>query len=202
MRNLTIAILLISSALASTGCASLQADIQGRDYPADTAILIGGTAYQINTYKCAKIKSIGDDGALDCYDPDDRKSASITPVSDWRRKLAEQHVGDTWASPKHQAFLYFMFHQGGGERALANAMNGVMQVRDTYSATKGILDSVDKSKEMDSKAAQLKLEGGGAYMRGGTPAWQAHNSKVIGWHLENSRYFLDQANKVKPMEPQ
>ncbi len=175
--------------LALAGCATLKAELEGINYPADTAILIGNVAYQINTAKCHKIKAIGEDGALDCYDSEDRRSASITPVSDWRRNLVKEKMGLEWASPEHQAFLFHMFH-GGGMENMARAMaSSAQQAYGTYTATKSLTDSLKKSREIELQNAQMKIKGVQAYASGGMPAWQAHQSNVIQWRLDNSRYF-------------
>lgn len=56
-------LLVTLSAFFLGGCASMQAELEGLEYPADTAILIGDVAYQVSTIKCAQIKAIGE-GAL------------------------------------------------------------------------------------------------------------------------------------------
>jgi hypothetical protein len=185
----------IFSSLLLGGCASLNAELQGIDYPADTAILIGQIAYQINTTKCAQIRSIAKDGTLDCYDTDGKQSASITPVSDFRKNLVQNHHGMTWASAEHQAFLFDFFHGGGKERAAAAIVGSAQQAYGAYASTKSMLDSIDKSKAIDARSAQLKADGAAAYMSG-MPAWQAHQSKVLQWRVENAKYFVDQMNKT------
>jgi len=192
-RNLAVCTAIFSTLLLA-GCASLDRELQGMDYPADTAILIGQVAYQINTTKCAQIRSIAKDGALDCYDTDGKQSASITPVSDFRRNLVQNHYGMAWASPEHQAFLFNFFHDGGQERTVAAIVGSAQQAYGIYASTKSMLDSIDKSKAIDARAAQIKADGAAAYMSG-MSAWQAHQSKVMQWHLDNANYFVDKMNK-------
>ena len=177
------------------GCASMQAELEGLEYPANTAILIGDVAYQINTIKCAQIKAIGEEGALDCRDAEGRQSASITPVSAWRRKLLKEQMGMEWASPAHQDFLFNFFHKGGKEQVAATLVSSAQQIHGTYAAVKNMSDSIDKSKSIDRQSAQMKADGAAAYMSGGMSAWQAHQWKVIQWRQDNARYFLNQANK-------
>ena len=187
-----LTLLSISSFFLLTGCASIKAELQEIDYPKDTAILIGDSAYQINTVKCAKIKAIGEDGTLDCYDFDGIKSASITPVSDWRRNYLKENLGIKWASPEHQAFLFNYFH-GGGKEKTANA---ILKAYGAIAAAKKLTDSLEKSKEIETQAAKMKIKGIEAYATGGMPAWHAHKFKTTQWHLENSRYFSNQLNNI------
>lgn len=195
----TITVLLaIASSFLLGGCASLKAGLEGIDHPADTAILIGDVAYQINTVKCAQIKAIGEDGALDCFDSESRQSASITPVSEWRRNFLKEKMGMDWASPEHQAFLFNYFHEGGQEKAMGALLSSVQQAYGTYASAKNLSDSLRKSGEIEMQSAQMKIKGIGAYMSGGMPAWQAHQSDVSQWHLANSRYFINQMNKSSP----
>ena len=41
----------------------------------------------------------------------------------------------------------------------------------------------------------MRVQAAGVYMSGGMPAWQAHQQKSAQWRLENTRFFLNQANK-------
>lgn len=175
------------------GCASLTAELEG--FPADTAILIGDVAYQINTVKCAQIRAIGQHGSLDCYDSEGRQSASISPVAEWRRTYVEEKMGMDWASPEHQAYLTYMFHGGGNEKAAKAIASGALQAYGSIQSARNLLKSIDKSNEIQVQAAQMRLQGMQAYASGGMPAWQAHQFKVVQWHLDNSRFFVDQMNK-------
>jgi hypothetical protein len=192
-------LLVISSSFLLGGCASIKAELQGMDYPPDTAILIGDIAYQISTIKCAQIKAIGEYGELDCYDLEGQQSASITPVSDWRRSLLKEKMDIEWASPEHQAYLFKYFHGGGKEKAARAIISSVQQVYGTYAAVKDLSDTIDKSREIDTQSAKMKIKGVEAYVSGGMPAWHAHQSNVTQWHLDNSRYFINQMNKSNPM---
>ena len=190
-----VAMPLIASATAMvSGCAALTEQFDG--YPADTAILIGDVAYQINTTKCAVIKGIGENSALDCHDSEGRRSASITPVSDWRRNLTKEKFGFEWASPEHQAFLFYMIRHGGTEKAVGAVMGAAQQSVAALAAAKSISDSIKKSREIEGQGAQMRVQGAGVYMSGGMPAWQVHQQKSVQWRLENARFFLNQANKV------
>ena len=185
--------LIASATVMVGGCAALTEQFDG--YPADTAILIGDVAYQINTTKCAVIKGIGEDGALDCHDSEGRRSASITPVSDWRRNLTKEKFGFEWASPEHQAFLFYMIRQGGTEKAVGSVMGTAQQLAGALAAAKSTSDSIKKSREIEGQGAQMRVQGAGVYFSGGMPAWQAHQQKSVEWRLDNARFFLNQANK-------
>jgi hypothetical protein len=180
------------------GCASLDAELQGRDYPADTAILVGDVAYQINTTKCAQIRAIAQDGTLDCFDSGGRRSAAITPVSTWRRQFVTSQYGWAWGSPEHQAFLFNYFHGGGKEQAAAAIVGAAQQAYGAYASTKSTLAMIDKSKAIDARSAQIKADGAAAYMSGGLPAWQAHQISVIQWRVQNAQYFIDHMGAAKP----
>lgn len=195
MKRKKFGLLIIFPSFLLGGCASMQAELEGLEYPADTAILIGDVAYQINTIKCAQIKAIGEDGALDCRDAAGQQSASITPVSAWRRNLLKKQMGIEWASPEHQDFLFNFFHKGGKEQVAAALFSSAQQIHGTYAAVKNMSDSIDKSKSIDRQNVQMKADGAAAYVSGGMPAWQAHQWKVIQWRQDNARYFLNQANK-------
>lgn len=192
-------LLAISSSFLLGGCASLKDELEGK-YPPDTAILIGNVAYQMNTVKCAKIKAIGKNGALDCYDPEGRQSASITPVSDWRRNYIKEKMGLEWASTEHQDFLFYMFHGGGNEKLVGALVNSVQQSYANYAAAKNLSESLSKSREIAVQNAQMKIKGINAYVTGGMPAWQVHQVSVIQWHLDNSNYFRNQMNKSNLIE--
>lgn len=184
------------------GCASLSAELQGLDYPADTPILIGDTAYQINTTKCARIRAIDAKGTLDCYDADGRQSAAITPVGEFRRNLVKKDLGREWGSPEHQDVVFRFFHGGGKEKAAQAVMGSVQQTYGAYASTKNLLNTIDRSKAIDARSAQIKADGAAAYMAGGMPAWQAYRANVVQWHLENSRFFSNQMNALTPLEIQ
>lgn len=199
-----IAVLLaiaISSSFLLGGCASLKESKEVFEgYQPDTAILIGDVPYLINTVKCAQIKSIGENGALDCYDSEGRQSASITPFANWRRNFIKEKMGMEWASPEHQDYLYYMIHGGGNQKVVGEFVNSMQQVRASYASVKNLNDSISKSREISSQEAQMKIKGVAAYMSGGMPAWLAHQSNVIQWRLDNSRYFLNQMNKSNLIE--
>lgn len=183
--------LLFSSAslVFLSGCASIGEVVEGVDYPQDTAILIDGVPYQINMIKCAEIRSIKNSD-LDCYDQTGNQSASIAPVSAWRREIVEKNYGG-WASQKHQDFLFNYFHRGGMERNAA----AIMQGYGIFTQIKSINDMIDKSKEMDATEAQKRLEGSTKYYSGGMSAWQAHQSNMAEWRLKNMDYFKNQIQK-------
>lgn len=198
MLHRTIAVVLfVPCLLTLSSCASLQEE---RDYPADTAILIGDVAYQINTNRCAQIKAIGKDGALDCYDADDLRSPSITPVSEWRRTLLKEKMGMEWASPEHQAFLVNYFHRGGKEKGAAELANSLQQAYGNLAAAKASSNSIGKSRDIKIQEAQSKLSGVQAYVSGGSQAWQAHQMNVTQWRLDNSRYFIIQMNNAAELK--
>lgn len=183
------------------GCASLkEVKEEFEGYQADTAILIGDVPYLINTVKCAQIKAIGENGALDCYDSEGRQSASITPFATWRRNFVKEKLGMEWASPKHQEYLFHMIHGGGNQKVMGGFVSSAHQVSENYTAAKNLNDSINKSKEISLQDAQMKMKGTAAYMSGGMPAWQAHQSNVMQWRQDNSRYFLNQMNKSNPIE--
>lgn len=184
--------LVFSSCLLS-GCASVFAELDG--FPEDTAILIGDVAYQINTVKCARIKAIDQYGVLDCYDSDGRQFAPISPVAEWRRTYIKEKMGMEWASPEHQAWLTYMTHGGGNEKAAEAIASGVLQA---YSSIMSLSKSIDKSREMQVQEAQMKLQGVQAYATGGMPAWQAHQQQVVQWHLDNTQFFVNQLNTTAP----
>lgn len=170
------------------GCAWLKAEIEGVKYP--TAVIVNGVAYQINLVQCAQIKEIGPKGELVCYDMEGNQSASASPVSDWRRRYIEEDMGVEWASPEHQAFLFYMFHQGGIEEAAKAIVGSLQQGYTSYKSINNLVDSIDKSLEIQAKEASLTLSGMRAYMSGGMPAWQEHQYNVIVWRLNNVSYFL------------
>lgn len=185
----------ISSLFLLDGCASFSADIEGIDYPRDTAILIGDFAYRINTIKCAQVKAVGENGVLDCYDSEGRQSASISPASDLNRKYLKENMGMEWASPEHQAYLFDFYHRGGKEKMVGGFINSVQQV----AALRNFSDSLEKSRTINLTSAKMKIKGVEAYMSGGMSAWQVHQFNASQWHLNNSRYFIDQMNKSNPM---
>lgn len=189
---------LVSVALLS-GCAGVRADLQSLEFPPDTPILIGSVAYQVNMFKCARIRAVTADGALDCYDGNGQQSAAMTPVSDFRRKLVEEHLGMAWSSPKHQEYVFQFFYGGGQQQAATNIAGSLFQARDVYASTKSSLDSIDKSRDIADKSAQLKANGAAAYMTGGMPGWQAYQSDVLQWRLDNSRYFIERMNVTTPV---
>ena len=79
LKRKTVGLLVILPSALLGGCASMQAELEGLKYPADTAILIGDVAYQINTTKCAQIRAIGEGGALDCRDAEGRHRHRLHP---------------------------------------------------------------------------------------------------------------------------
>lgn len=190
---LKLVFLAIAAAFLLGGCAALDEE---RNYPPSTAILIGDVAYQINAARCAQIKGIGEDGALDCYDLNGRQSASVTPVSDWRRNIVKEKMGMEWASPQHQAFLFDFFHGGGMDRTAKGLVGSIQQAYSNYAQVKNLADTLKKSGEIEAERTQLRLKGIQAGLTGGTPAWQAHQVGMVQWHLDNARFFQNQMNKT------
>lgn len=185
MRTPLVVSLLIAS-IASSGCATLAEQAQSLEYPLDTAILIGTVAYQINTVACAEIRSIEADGALNCYDASGKRTTPMTPVSDWRRKMAEEHLETTWASPKHQAWLFFMLHEGGLKKAVEGSVAGVMRARATIESAKATLKRAEQVGDLEQKIAQDRVNGAIAFATGGYPKWFAHQQAVSTWHIKNT----------------
>ena len=64
-----------------TGCASV---LESLEYQRDTAISLGDYRYVINTQKCYEIRSISEDGVLQCYAEDGSQSAQVSPASEWQ----------------------------------------------------------------------------------------------------------------------
>lgn len=175
------------------GCTTLSREFESISYPPDKAILIGDVAYQINAEKCAEIKNISEDGTLDCYDMEGKQSASISPTSEWRRNIIEERF--KWASPEHQAFLFYLFHEGGAQKVVASAVNSAQQAYGSAAAIKSLADSSRASREMTIEGAKMSMKGTQAYMTGGMTAWQAHQSTLVQWHLNNAKYFSDKLSK-------
>ena len=190
---LKLVFLVIAAAFLLGGCAALDEE---RNYPPSTAILIGDVAYQINNVRCAQIKGIGQDGALDCYDLNGRKSASVAPVSDWRRNHVKEKLGMEWASLQHQAYLFDFFHGGGLERTAKGIVDSIQQGYVNYAQVKNLADTLKKSEELEAERIQLGLKGIQAGLTGGTSAWQAHQAGMFQWHLNNARFFQNQMNKT------
>lgn len=184
----------ISSSPFLSSCASLKGELQGLSYPPSTAILIGDRPYQISTIKCATIKAVREDGALDCYDAEGRQSAPIRPISSWRRKTVEEQFGVKWGSPEHQAILFNFFY-GGGKEQMAKALISATQQAATL---RSMAASLDRSRDIQIETAQRRIEGASIYSEGGMSAWQAYQLNMSQWHLDNSRYFLD---KIPPSSP-
>ena len=179
------------AALLSSGCTTLAIMQEKQEFPRDTAVIIQGNEYLINSMKCAEIRSISDDGELDCYASDGTQSAPATPAFDSQVDMSEEIWGP-WGSPAHQAHLLEYFHMGGMER---NADAIAQQLIGTYQVTKSITDSLEASEQMSEDSAKMKLEGIGAWVEGGQSAYEIHRTRKIQWHLDNGRYFTNKLSE-------
>lgn len=179
----------VFSSLVLSGCAFVQGQIESIDYPQDTAILIGDVPYQISPIKCFEIRGIDEDGDLDCYDHEGRKSASIAPVADYRRRIIEGNMKMKWASPEHQSFLFDFFHRGGKEKASQAIFSSAMRVYGNVAAIKDMVETHKVARELPGQEAKMRIQGTEAFMSGGMSAWQQHQSVRFQWHLNNSKYF-------------
>ena len=188
-------LVVVFAAVLQTGCSTMMAQIESLEYPQDTAVWINERPYQISTIKCATIAAIDADGVLDCYDASGEKSASMAPVSDWRLRYVKEKMGFDWASPEHQAFLFDYFHNGGMQRNAAALKASAQESYQLYSSTKSLSDSVRKMGDIKREEGQLKAEGALAYYSGGMAGWDAHQSKVMSWRLQNARFFFNQIGK-------
>lgn len=178
------------------GCALMREQIEGVSYPPDTPFLIGGVPYQVSAIKCFEIRSIAADGTLDCYDVEGKQSTPMTPVSDFRRKLAKEQFGLEWGSPAHQAFLINYFYKGGQESAARGLVNGVTVLRNQLSQAKLFRESQKKSVEIERKAAEWDTKEFQAAITGGPGALAEVKFLRMQWHMANAQFFLDQNNKL------
>jgi len=193
---------LISGSILFSGCATTDELMQAKDYPPDIPILINNVPYEINSIKCAKITSVNKNGSLDCYDSDGFKSLPITPVSEWRRNGLKEHWNLEWGSEDHQAFMYYFYYGGGKEEVgknLQNYFDNFLYFISVAKLATNTQDALDKSKEIKFEEAGMKIQSGHAYIKGGIPAWHAHQIKIAQWRTNNVRYVLNKsisANKL------
>lgn len=194
MRSYRFLILLpiIFTALLS-GCSLLAVGIEGIKYPQDTAVLIDDTPYLINTFKCAQIAAIRENGRLVCYDLEGRRSAQIPPASEGYRNRLKEKFGIEWASPEHQAELFKWFHGGGKEafeKSVADVLSVSMQLGQSVS---GLSKSLEKSRKIKIQEAKIRQKGIEYHISGDMAALQAHQFNVVQWRLDNADYFRNQA---------
>ncbi|MEZ5554519.1 hypothetical protein [Haliea sp.] len=173
----------LSVVLVTSGCAPLAEIQETQKYPRDTALTIGGYSYLINTYRCAEVRSINDEGVLECYAGDGSLSAQVTPASQFQLNMFEKYVDYEWGSEEHQAFLYD-FHYLGGKERLAN---GIVQPFFTvFEVTKQVMDATKYSSE--SSATTGPIYGKDPVLEG-MSAWEARQFSLASWHFSNSNYF-------------
>lgn len=171
-----------------SGCATIEAGIEGSSFPQDTAVLVNGVPYQINMEKCAEIRSVDENGDLNCYDYAGNKSARISPVSEFRVSVLKDKMGMEWATPEHQIFLFNFYHRGGVERSVA-------AIRDGFQAAKGINDYSKMVDDHFAKMDELRSRGGKVMhrvlserMAGNKDPFLAHKIRREMWFQENLNF--------------
>lgn len=182
--------ILVLSSIMFSGCASLDEAIEAYQYQPDLPIMVEGNAYQVNIIKCAKIRDITEDDRLVCYDAEGNKSASISPVSDFRVNYFKDR-GIEWGSVEHQAFVYNFLYNGGMEMAVDSFAQSVSTIKENVKTTKKFLDTIDKTEKLHQKKLEFATQSVASYMEGGFEGWMSFQTHRIHWYLDNSKDKFD-----------
>lgn len=187
--NKKIIPLLLLGATLGPGCSTMAIMHESLEFPRDTAVIVDERKYIINTTKCAEIRDISEKGWLDCYTLDGVQSAPAFPEPSFVINAVESRF--EWASTAHQAMLFDYYYGGGMEQAIEEMQSSL----GLLSATLDLIDTIETSQQMDQDAIRLRTEGLHASLAGGTPALRAHQSRMVTWHLNNSRYFTQKLSE-------
>lgn len=174
-------------ATLSASCSTIEIMQESSEFPRDTAVIIGERNYLLNPIKCAEIRDIDEKGELDCYDTDGVQSAPVSPAAAFQARILKSQFNIDWGTPEHQEMLIHYLYEGGMEQAL----QGIQESMSLMSEMLSIIDTIETSQQMDRDEIGLRIEGINASLAGGTPALRAHRSRMMTWHMNNSRYFAE-----------
>lgn len=167
------------------GCASISEIAESLKYTRDTAITTGTYRYVINTEKCYEIGSISDEGVLDCYAEDGSQSAQVSPATEWQVKKFDESFDYEWGSDEHQAFLHYLYYEGGLERLASDIANSVVFAIQLHQT----IDSLGSSAyDPNSSSSMMPSYGSNPAMKG-MSVWDARGFSLADWHFNNATFF-------------
>lgn len=169
-----------------SGCALISEVNEINQYPRDTAISIGERWYVISTYKCAEVRSIDDEGVLDCYAEDGTKSMPVSPGSQWQMETFKKHFDYEWGSEEHQAYLYDFYYLGGKERLANSILNSINTTVYMYKTSKNLMKSDEYITGSSKSGIPLY---GSSHALSGMSIWDAREYSMADWHFNNATYF-------------
>lgn len=167
-------------------CSNVAYIYESQKYPRDTAIILNGNYYQINMFKCAEIRSVSEDGVLECYSATGDVSATQPPISDFDKNIIESYLNVKFGSEEHNKYLFNYYYKGGKEenqRKASVAMNNLKSANNT-------IDMLKESEKIEHQAFKKSVSNIGVYFKGSSDI-QEHRQDMIRWHLRNAVYFFD-----------
>lgn len=182
IREWAVAILL---PLSTMGCAVVSEMVEIDQYPRDTAISIDERKYLINTFKCADIRTIDEQGVLECYAADGTKSLPVSPAGAFQLSAFEDQFEFAWGSEAHQAWLYEFHYLGGKERLARQIIGAFTQIQNTIDIMNTTFYTAnDMQVQFPQYAAPQRFE---AFK--GFPVKDIREYSIADWHLNNYTYF-------------
>ena len=144
----------------------------------------------INTQKCHEIRSISEDGVLQCYAEDGSQSAPVSPASDWQVREFDKTFDFAWGSEEHQAFLHYLCYGGGFERIAKQILDSAAFAIQLHQTIDSLSSPVY---DPGSTSAAMPKYGANPVMLT-MSVWEARGFSLADWHFKNATFYTTSSN--------